>query len=82
LGGSSRWIFEFEASLVYRMSFRVARITQRNPVLKKQTNQKKKDLSSVPRTNVRIPGTPSTGWGVGGRDRRIPYTLHPASQAG
>jgi hypothetical protein len=25
---------EFEASLVYRMSFRIARATQRNPVLK------------------------------------------------
>jgi hypothetical protein len=34
-----RWISEFEASLVYRVSSRTARATQRNPVLK---NQKKK----------------------------------------
>jgi hypothetical protein len=30
-----RWISEFEASLVYKVSFRTARATQRNPVLKK-----------------------------------------------
>jgi hypothetical protein len=39
LGGRGRWISEFEASLVYRVSFRTARATQRNPVSK---NQKKK----------------------------------------
>jgi hypothetical protein len=33
------WISEFEASLVYRVSSRTARATQRNPVSK---NQKKK----------------------------------------
>jgi hypothetical protein len=33
------WISEFEASLVYRVSSRTARATQRNSVLK---NQKKK----------------------------------------
>ena len=38
MGGRGRWIFEFEASLVYRVSSRTARATQRNPVLK---NQKK-----------------------------------------
>jgi hypothetical protein len=31
---------EFEASLVYRVSSRTARATQRNPVLNKQTNNK------------------------------------------
>jgi hypothetical protein len=40
LGGRGRQIFEFEASLVYRVSSRTARATQRNPVLKnKQTNK-------------------------------------------
>jgi hypothetical protein len=39
LRGRSRRIFEFEANLVYRMSSRTARTTQRNPVLEK----KKKD---------------------------------------
>jgi hypothetical protein len=42
LGGRGRWISEFEASLVYRVSSRIARATQRNPVSKnkiKQTNK-------------------------------------------
>jgi hypothetical protein len=40
LGGRGRWISEFEASLVYRVSSRTAKATQRNPVLKKQQQQK------------------------------------------
>jgi hypothetical protein len=32
LGGRGRWISELEASLVYRVSSRTARATQRNPV--------------------------------------------------
>jgi hypothetical protein len=48
LGGRGRWISEFEASLVYRVSSRTARAIQRNPVSKnkkkqKQTNKQKKD---------------------------------------
>jgi hypothetical protein len=39
LGGGGRQISEFEASLVYKVSSRTARATQRNPVSK---NQKKK----------------------------------------
>jgi hypothetical protein len=41
LGGRGRWISEFEASLVYRVSSRTARATQRNPVSKtnKQTKR-------------------------------------------
>jgi hypothetical protein len=40
LGGKGRQISEFEASLVYKVSSRTARATQRNPVSKKQkTNQ-------------------------------------------
>jgi hypothetical protein len=34
LGGRGRWISEFEASLVYRVSSKTARATQRNPVSK------------------------------------------------
>jgi hypothetical protein len=41
LGGRGRQISEFKASLVYRVSSRTARAIQRNPVLKK-TKQKKK----------------------------------------
>ena len=37
-----RWISEFEASLVYKVSSRTARATQRNPVLKNQKKKKKK----------------------------------------
>jgi hypothetical protein len=43
LGGRGRRISELEASLVYRVSSRIARATQRNPVSKKskkQTNKK------------------------------------------
>jgi hypothetical protein len=40
LGGRGRWISEFEASLVYRVSSRTARATKRNPVLKNKTKQK------------------------------------------
>jgi hypothetical protein len=39
VGGRHRCISEFGASLVYKVSFRTARATQRNPVSK---NQKKK----------------------------------------
>jgi hypothetical protein len=38
LGGRSRQISKFEASLVYRVSSRTARVIQRNPV----SNEKKK----------------------------------------
>jgi hypothetical protein len=38
LGGRGRWISEFEASLVYRVSSRAARATQRNPVSKNNNN--------------------------------------------
>jgi hypothetical protein len=41
LGGRSRWISEFEASLVYRVRSRTARATQRNPVSKKKKETKK-----------------------------------------
>jgi hypothetical protein len=39
LGGKGRQISEFEASLVYRVSSRTVRATQRNPVSNKQTNK-------------------------------------------
>jgi hypothetical protein len=40
LGGRGRWISEFEASLIYRVSSRTARATQRNPVSEKQNKTK------------------------------------------
>jgi hypothetical protein len=42
LGGRGRQISEFEASLVYRMSSRTARATQRNPIAEKKEKEKKK----------------------------------------
>jgi hypothetical protein len=43
LGGRGRWISEFEASLVYKVSFRTARAIQRNPVSKTKKNKTKQN---------------------------------------
>ena len=40
-GGRDRWISEFEAILVYKVSSRTARATQRNPVSKTKQNKTK-----------------------------------------
>jgi hypothetical protein len=42
LEGRGRQISEFEASLVYRVSSRTARATQRNPVLKNKTKERER----------------------------------------
>jgi hypothetical protein len=42
LGGRGRRISEFEASLVYRVSSRTARATQKNPVSKNQKRKRKR----------------------------------------
>jgi hypothetical protein len=42
MGGRGRRISEFKASLVYRVSSRIARATQRNPVSKNQKKKKKR----------------------------------------
>jgi len=48
LGGRGRQISEFEASLVYRVSSRPARATQRNPVSKnKKTKNKTKQNKKI-----------------------------------
>jgi hypothetical protein len=44
LGGRGRRISEFKASLVYRVSSRTARATQRNPVSKKPKKKSKTKL--------------------------------------
>jgi hypothetical protein len=41
LGGRGRQISEFEANLVYRVSSRTARATQKNPVSEKPKEKKK-----------------------------------------
>jgi len=43
LGGRGRQISEFKASLVYKVSSRTARATQRNPVSKKKKKKKKEE---------------------------------------
>jgi hypothetical protein len=47
LGGRGRWISEFEASLVYRVSSRTAKATQRNPISK----NKNKTTTTTKRNN-------------------------------
>jgi hypothetical protein len=47
LGGRDKQISEFEGNLVYRLSFRTARATQRNPDLKNQkegTKRRRKEI--------------------------------------
>jgi hypothetical protein len=41
LGGRGRWISEFEASLVYKVSSRTARAIQRNQVSKNKNKKTK-----------------------------------------
>ena len=41
------WISELEASLVYRVSSRIARATQRNPVSKDQKKKEREFLLSL-----------------------------------
>jgi hypothetical protein len=43
---------EFKASLVYRVSFRTARATQRNPIWKTKTKTKKPRRDGVDEENV------------------------------
>jgi hypothetical protein len=56
LGGRGRRISEFEARLVYRVSSRTARATQRNPVSKPPHQKKKKKKKKKKRKRKRIMG--------------------------
>lgn len=40
--GRDRWIFEFKGSLVYRVSFRTARATQKNSASNRKKKKEKK----------------------------------------
>jgi hypothetical protein len=68
LGGRGRWISEFEASLVYRVSSRTARATHRNPVSKNinknKNNQKtlKRNMNVLWNENLR---KEMAAWGRG-----------------
>jgi hypothetical protein len=52
LGDRGRWISEFEASLVYGVSSRTARVTQRNPVSKNKNKQKKQTNKKKQTKNI------------------------------
>jgi hypothetical protein len=54
MGGRGRLISEFEASLVYKVSSRTARATQRNPVSKKQKTKKKREREQNPLAEVLV----------------------------
>jgi hypothetical protein len=60
LGGRGRWISEFEASLVYKVSSRTARATLRNPVSKNKNKNKTKRKEGGLRISV-PPAPSSTG---------------------
>jgi hypothetical protein len=55
LGGRGR-ISEFEASLVYKVSSRIARAIQKNPVSKNKTKQSETDIVSNKTLFSRCPG--------------------------
>jgi hypothetical protein len=44
LGGRGRWISEFEASLVYKVSSRTAKAIQGNPVSKRKEKKRKEKV--------------------------------------
>jgi hypothetical protein len=66
LGGRGSQIYEFETSLVYRVSSRTARDIQKNPVLKSQKkkiskpktkNQTKPNKQKTKKTKTKTPET-------------------------
>jgi hypothetical protein len=57
LGGRGRWISEFEASLVYKVSSRTARATQRNPVSEKQNKTKQNKTKNKQKQKTKKPKT-------------------------
>jgi hypothetical protein len=57
LGGRGRRISEFEASLVYRMSSRTARDTQRDPVSKKPKNKQTNKQPPPPKQKQKTQNT-------------------------
>jgi hypothetical protein len=55
LGGRGRWISEFETSLVFRVSSRTARATQRNPISKKTKTKTNQPNKNQPNNNNKKP---------------------------
>jgi hypothetical protein len=71
LGGRGRRISKFEASLVYRVSSRTARFTQRNPVSKNQ--KKKKKEREREREREEGGGRGGGGGGGGGNRQKVAW---------
>jgi hypothetical protein len=59
LGLRDRWVSEFETILVYRVSSRKAKATQRNPVSKTKTKKQNKQKNFLPK--VRESGSHTAG---------------------
>jgi hypothetical protein len=60
-GGRGRWISEFQVNLVYKVSSRTARATQRNPVSKNQKNKNKnKNKKTKTKTKTKKPNQNKT----------------------
>jgi hypothetical protein len=62
LGGRGRQIFEFEASLVYKVSSRTVKVTQRNPVSKKTKTKTKNNNNKKNKQTKRGGGEEGTKW--------------------
>jgi hypothetical protein len=61
LGDRGRGISEFKASMVYRVSSRTARATQRNPILKKtKTNKTNKQTTTTTKLLEKSPSLNSS----------------------
>jgi hypothetical protein len=61
LGGRGRWISEFEATLVYSVSSRTTKATQRNPVSKKTKKKKEKQKHRPRKECSGVSGFPGNG---------------------
>jgi hypothetical protein len=59
LEGRGRWIYEFEASLIYRVSSKTSRATQRNPVLRGKNAKRERRRGKNRRKTHKDPGLPS-----------------------
>jgi hypothetical protein len=70
LGGRGRRISEFEASLVYKVSSRTARATQRNPVSEKKKKEEEEEKRNDEREKEKKEGIKE------GRKRRNAIIKH------
>ena len=70
-----RWISEFEANLVYKVSSRKARAIQRNPVSKNKPNQNQNQTKPTNQTNKKTPTKYSIHGSSGASISRILYQM-------